>query len=182
MRRIHLTLVIALLTSDASVAQVPMRDRDGLEDIVGTWQSDTAHGVSALSTCRRSPQQRAVICEQTITTPLGVRSAVNVFLVDSARRRYAYYGISRPGEDTPAVPLQILDHIWTYGGRGKAEDSLYHRTVNDFSVKGAYVWRQESSPDAIHWTVQRQGRAVLIVGSRSEARSPSRRNTGTVPH
>ena len=162
MRSIPTTLVIALLVSDAIVAQVPMRDRDGLEDIVGTWQSDTTHGVSALSTCRRSPQQRAVICEQTITTPQGVRSVVNVFLVDSARRRYAYYGISRPGEDAPAVPLQIRDHIWTYGGLGKAEDSLYHRTVNDFSGRDAYVWRQESSPDAFHWTVQRQGRAVRV--------------------
>lgn len=162
MRRTYLTTMIALFITKAAVAQVPARDHDGLEDIVGTWQSDTAHGVSALSTCHRSPQQRAVICEQTISTPQGVRYAVNVFLVDSARRRYAYYGISRPGDDAPAVPLQIVGHVWTYGGLGKAEDSLYHRTVNDFSAGDAYVWRQESSPDAVHWTVQRQGRAVRL--------------------
>ena len=136
-------------------------DPAALDAIVGTWQSDTVGGAWALSTCARSPQGGAVICEQTITTPGGVRHAVNVFAVDSAAGRYAYYGIVQPGAPVRPVPLAIAGRVWTYGGLEPAPDSLYHRTINDFSGgPGGYTWRAESSRDGLNWVVQVQGRAT----------------------
>lgn len=147
----------AVLIGEPLWAQDVARASRQLEDIIGTWHSDTVGGVSAVSVCGWSPQGRSVICEQTITTPAGVRSALNVFSVDSARQRFVYYGIARPGAEVRPTPLTIADHLWIYGG-GLGEDSLYHRTVNDFSGGGGfYVWRQESSRDGVHWTTQRQG-------------------------
>jgi hypothetical protein len=132
-----------------------------LADIVGTWQSDTIGGSAARSVCTWSPQGRGVICEQTITTPSGIRHTLNAFVSDSENQTFFYYGISQPGEDVPATLLEISGHIWTYGGRRKAPDGLYHHTVNDFTAtNGYYVWRQEISHDGINWTVQRQGRAI----------------------
>ena len=133
-----------------------------LADIVGTWQSDTVGGTSARSVCDWSPAQGGVICEQTITGPVGrVTHALNVFLPDAADHLFMYYGIVEPGEDVPATALDIHGHVWVYGGRRRGPDGLYHRTVNDFTAHdGSYVWRQESSPDGARWTVQRKGRAV----------------------
>ena len=133
-----------------------------LADIVGTWQSDTVGGTSARSVCDWSPLKGGVICEQTITGPAGrVTHTLNVFLPDSADHLFMYYGIVAPGEDVPATALDIHGHVWVYGGRRRGPDSLYHRTVNDFTAHdGSYVWRQESSADGVQWTVQRKGRAV----------------------
>ncbi len=156
---------VALLFCVATVARAQSApaapEPAALDAIVGTWQSDTVGGVWALSACARSPQGTAVVCEQTITAPDGVHHAVNVFAVDSAAGRYAYYGITRPGAPVRAVPLAIAGRVWIYGGLQPAPDSVYYRTVNDFSGgPGGYTWRAESSRDGVHWTVQAQGREV----------------------
>lgn len=145
--------------AQAAAAGVP--DAAALDAIVGTWQSDTVGGVWAISSCARSPQGSAVVCEQTITTPAGVRHAVNVYAADVAGGRYVYYGITQPGAAVRAVPLVIAGQVWTYGGLERAPDSLYHRTINDFSSgPDGYAWRAESSRDGVTWTVQAQGRAT----------------------
>ncbi len=149
--------IAVTFASNRLLAQAP--DPAALDAIVGTWQSDTVGGAWALSACARSPQGTAVVCEQTITLPDGVHHAVNVFTVDSAAGRYAYYGITRPGAPVRAVPLAIAGRVWTYGGLEPAPDSVYYRTVNDFSGgPGGYTWRAESSRDGVHWTVQAHGR------------------------
>lgn len=130
--------------------------------IVGEWQSDTIAGTSARSRCAWSPQGSAVICEQTITTPGGVRHAVNVFATDPATGEHFYYGIVQPGEAIAPTPLDVVDRVWTYGGRVPAPNGTYVRTINDFTAVGRYSWRTESSADRVHWTVIRYGNAVLI--------------------
>lgn len=152
---------LVLVASNLLSQQVGSSARNQLADIVGTWQSDTTGGVSALSTCSWSPQGRAVICEQTINAPTGERATVNVFIPDSSRLGYIYYGVSRPGQEVEPTPLHIAGHIWVYGGQARAADSLYYRTVNDFSTDSqSYVWRQEYSRDGVNWVVQRHGRAA----------------------
>lgn len=151
-----LTLLMIVVPTRA-IAQ----DRSALTDIIGVWQSDTtADGVSARSTCASSPTAGAVICEQTITTPTGTRHAVNFFLVDSAAHRYVFYGLNKPGSAIEPTPLSIADHIWVYGGQERQRDGNYYRTVNDFSSGGTYVWRQEVSPDGVHWSATRHGRVT----------------------
>lgn len=152
--------VVLMLGTSALRAQTPAAGADPLSDIVGTWQSDTVGGTSALSVCDWSPLERGVVCEQIITTPGGVEHAVSVFLPDSTGRRYSYYGIYGSGHDASATTLEIRGHVWVYGGLTRAGDGLYHHTVNDFSAhNGSYVWRQESSPDGVQWTVLQEGRA-----------------------
>ena len=154
---IPLVAIIAIL-----LAPVPVHspDRVALNDIVGTWQSDTVGGTSARSVCAASPGGMAVICEQRIFSPTGARTAVNIFMVDSAANRYAYYGINQVGTPIRPAELAISDHIWIYGGNPKGADGKYSRTVNDFSAGTWYVWRVETSADGVNWTTVRQGRAV----------------------
>ncbi len=141
------------------------QDPTALNDIVGIWQSDTTGGVSARSTCAFSQQNGAVICEQQITSPKGVRHALNFFLADTSAHRFVYYGLNQPGSGIAPTPLAIANHVWIYGGRQRQSDGLYYRTVNDFSATDSYVWIQESSPDTIRWTALRHGRAVRVAST-----------------
>lgn len=152
---------LAWHTAIAQPSQHPHAERSSLNDVVGVWRSDTVGGAWARSVCAPSPLGAAVICEQDIHTPGGARHAVNMFLVDSVARRYVYYGVTQPGEVIRAVPLAIADHVWAYGGGERDDDGLYHRTINDFSSPGSYLWRQESSRDGVNWVAgQAHGRSV----------------------
>jgi len=123
-----------------------------LGDIVGTWQSDTTNGTSALSTCAWTPQHGAVLCEQTVTTPNGVRHALNLFTFDRAAGKFVFYVLSQPGDPMRPVPLAIDRHVWIYGGQTRDANGNFSRTVNDFTAKDSYAWRLESSTDGERWT------------------------------
>ncbi len=125
---------------------------DALGDIVGAWQSDTTNGTSALSTCAWTPQHGAVLCEQTITTPAGPRHALNLFTFDATTGKFTFYALGQPGDAMRPVPLAIDRHIWIYGGRARDGNGNWSRTVNDFTAKGSYTWRLESSTDGERWT------------------------------
>lgn len=162
MRAIHVALLAAALAPLVGATSPTTRapDRAALDDIVGTWLSDTTDGIWARSSCAPSPQSAAVVCEQTIMTPAGVRHAVNLFLVDSAAGRYVYYGVTEPGKTIQPTRLVIENHVWTYGGDQKAPDGIYYRTVNDFTARDSYTWRLETSRDGARWTAGRHGRSV----------------------
>ena len=145
-------LLTAGCTSFAQFLETGAHPEQPLGDIVGVWQSDTTAGNSALSDCAWTPQHGAVICEQTISTPTGIRHAQNLFTVDLRGNRFAFYGLSQPGDPMRPVPLSIDSHIWIYGGTAPDSPVTWSRTVNDFNATGTYTWRQESSLDGQHWT------------------------------
>lgn len=126
--------------------------RAALAPIVGVWQSDTTNGNSALSDCVWTPQGGAVLCEQTITTPGGMRHAENLFTWDSTTSHYFLYVAQAPGDTLSPVPLAITGKVWTYGGLTAAPNGKWWRTINDFSTAGSYTWRLESSDDGSRWT------------------------------
>jgi hypothetical protein len=125
---------------------------DALQDIVGTWQSDTTNGTSALSSCAWTAQHGAVLCEQSIKTPGGPRHALSLFTFDSSAGRFVFYVLGQPGDPMRPVPLTIDRHIWIYGGQTKDGNGGFSRTVNDFNSKDSYSWRLESSTDGERWT------------------------------
>ena len=125
---------------------------DALGDIVGTWQSDTTNGMSALSSCAWTPQHGAVLCEQTITTPGGPRRALSLFTFDAGAGKFVFYTLGQPSDAMRPVPLTIDRHIWIYGGQTKDPNGAFSRTVNDFTAKDSYTWRLESSTDGERWT------------------------------
>lgn len=126
--------------------------RAALAPIIGVWQSDTTNGNSALSDCVWTPQGGAVLCEQTITTPNGVRHAENLFTWDSVSSHYFLYVAQTPGDTLSPVPISIAGKVWTYGGLSPAPNGKWWRTINDFSATGSYAWRLESSNDGSSWT------------------------------
>lgn len=136
--------------------------RASLDAIVGTWQSDTTDGISARSVCAPSPSGSAVVCEQRIATPRGEQRAVNVFVVDSAHARIAYFGITEPGAGVRPAPVTIVGRVWTYGGLVQQDDGMFYRTINDFSRWDKYTWRQESSRDGVTWLVGQRGRVRRV--------------------
>jgi hypothetical protein len=123
-----------------------------LADIVGTWQSDTTNGTSAVSSCAWTPQHGAVLCEQTVTTPAGARHALNLFTFDRTAEKFVFYVLGQPGDPMRPVPLAIDGHVWIYGGQARDASGNFSRTVNDFTAKDSYSWRLESSADGERWT------------------------------
>jgi hypothetical protein len=134
-----------------------------LRAIVGTWQSDTANGVSALSACVPTPLNGGVLCEQTINTPQGVRHAQNLFVPGSDAGSYFLYVVVSPGETAAPVPFAIRGKIWIYGGLSAGARGEWHRTINDFSAQSSYSWHQETSADGVHWSSGTGGLSRRVV-------------------
>lgn len=132
---------------------------EALGAIVGVWQSDTVDGASALSNCTWTPTRGGVVCEQAITTPTGRLHALNLYTYDVASQRYVFYGLSHPGDTMSPVALAIRGSTWTYGGAEKAEGGPASRTINDFSNRGSYAWRQETTQNGRDWVTVRSGRS-----------------------
>ena len=147
---LFLATLVALASSHPPVPAAP--DVGLLGDIVGVWQSDTTNGASALSSCAWTPQHGAVLCEQTISTPAGIRHALNLFTFEPVAGRFVFYVLGQPGDAMRPVPLAIDRHMWTYGGKTRDANGTFSRTVNDFTAKDSYTWRLESSTDGEHWT------------------------------
>lgn len=142
-------IVVALLVSTRSLSgQGPA----ALDPIVGRWQSDTTNGSSALSDCRRTPQGGAVLCEQTVTTPGGIRHVEGLFTFDPATSHYFLYVEGSPEDTLKPVPIAIAGKVWTYGGVAPAPNGKWWRTINDFPGGSSYTWRLESSDDGTTWT------------------------------
>lgn len=152
-------LASALLFSSTLAVQEPGDPHsDRLEDMVGAWQTDTVGGTSAHFTCERSPEDRALICDESISHPGGVEHVLGVYSPDSLPDRYVYIEVSARG--APLVPTRLLiaDHVWIFGGDRLASDGSYHRTLHDFTAPtGTFFWRKESSRDGVHWTLERGG-------------------------
>ena len=157
-----------VLISASAIAHRPARGErmaEGLQAlgaIGGHWESDTVGGTSAVSDCAWTPQRGAVICEQTITSPAGVRRALDLYTFDSTAHKFAFYVLGKPGDAMQPSDLAIDGKIWTYGGRVRAPNGKYNRTINDFSAIKSYTWRAESSRDGEHWTVVAHGRSMRI--------------------
>jgi len=149
-------LIVAASAAGAQGSPAP-RGVEALGDVVGVWQSDTTNGASALSSCVWTPQHSGVLCEQTVTTPSAVLHALNLYTFDPATGRYTYYGVTQPGQPVRPVPITIDGHLWFYGGATPDQGGTYRRTVNDFSARDSYTWRQESSSDGTHWTAGAHG-------------------------
>jgi len=150
--RVILSLGVTLGIGLMSIGASPAPGIDALGDIVGVWQSDTTNGTSALSGCAWTAQHGAVLCEQTITTPGGVRHALSLFTFDAAAEKFVFYTLGQPGDAMRPVPLTIDRHIWIYGGQARDANGNWSRTVNDFTAKDSYAWRLESSTDGERWT------------------------------
>ena len=153
---------IALAFAATPSRHHPRSDPSSLLSIVGEWQSDTVGGVSARSTCTWSPQHAAVLCEQRITAPTGVSTALTLFAPDSSGGQFVLYVLSRPGATLNPVAFTIRDHLWYYGGQKPERDGRYYRTVNDFTRADVYLWRQESSADGKEWTAGVHGQSRRI--------------------
>jgi hypothetical protein len=154
-----LSLISALLINTGLAAQVvsaPVTDL--LEDMVGTWQTDTVAGTSVHYACERSPEGAALICDEAISRRGGVEHAIGVYVVDSLPDRYTYFEVSSGGPPAPPMRVVITGHIWTFGGDKVGEDGSYHRTLHDYTAaNGTFSWRKESSRDGVHWTIDRRG-------------------------
>ena len=160
------SLAVVMISGAAIAHRSPgalaMEDARSLGAIVGRWQSDTTGGTSALSDCAWTPQKGAVICEQTIASPTGVRRALDLYAFDSTAHKFAFYVLGTPGDAMQPIDFAVDGTTWTYGGRVRAPNGNYNRTINDFSATGSYTWRAESSPDGEHWTVVAHGRSVRV--------------------
>jgi len=140
----------------------PPASTEALNAIVGTWQSDVVDGRSARSDCVWTPQHTAVLCEQTITAPSGVRHAHNLFTFEPTTAKYFLYVVQQPGTAAPPVPFAIQGPRWIYGGGSLQPGQRQVRTINDFSAPDAYTWWTESSDDGEHWTKQTGGRSSRV--------------------
>jgi hypothetical protein len=155
-------VIAALLLSVGTARAQEESGVRALNDIVGTWQSDTVNGTSALSRCEWTPARLAVLCEQEIHARNGLRHVENLFTYDPQSSRYFFYGLPQPGDSMAPISLEIKNHVWVYGGQAAGSDGVTRRTVNEFSAADEYVWRRESSADGRSWTIVSRGRARRV--------------------
>ena len=67
-------------------------------------------------------------CEQTITTPAGIRHALSLFSFDPAAGKFVFYALGQPGDVMRPVPLAIDRHVWIYGGQAEDGSGTFSRT------------------------------------------------------
>jgi hypothetical protein len=88
----------------------------------------------------------------------GESKVLLVFTFDEQKNVYTSYQIPQGGGETGSGKLLIEGNKWTFPWQVKEGDrTTYFRVVNVFSAPGTIEFRQEFSPDNLHWTLMAKG-------------------------
>jgi hypothetical protein len=166
---VSIRIAIVLLTAPLLLAQQAAKSsssHDGLSAFVGHWQGSSntretkmskPDTTNSVADCRWSPQQRALICEQTITDSQGKHSQFTIFMPNDSGSDYSFYTITAPGRRAYLGGLTIHDNVWTYGPPPDAKNDLpLFRTTNTFTGD-LEVSKTEFTEDGKEWTTMLEG-------------------------
>ncbi len=137
---------------------------DVLSAYEGTWDIhiehlDTAHSKasrehnSLRNDCWKSGGYFA--CNQYVD---GESKVLLVFIYDQGKNEYTSYQIPPGGGEAGSGKLLIDGNVWTFPWQTKEGDTTtYFQVVNVFTAPDHIEFRQEFSPDNVHWTVMAKG-------------------------
>ena len=137
---------------------------DAIRAYEGTWDItiehfDTAHSkasrehTSLHNDCWKSGGYFA--CNQYVD---GQSKVLLVFIYNQGKNEYTSYQIPPGGGEAGSGKLLIDGNVWTFPWQTKEGDTItYFHVVNVFTTPGRIEFRQEFSPDNVHWTVMAKG-------------------------
>jgi hypothetical protein len=161
-------LVLAITLSPCPLYPAAPADKPAGVDVIsayaGTWDVniehlDTAHSKasrdhnSLRNDCWKSGGYFA--CNQYVD---GESKVLLVFVYNQTKNEYTSYQIPVGGGDPGSGTLLIDGNVWTYPWQGiEAGKTTYFQVVNVFTAPDRIEFRQEFSPDKVHWTVMARG-------------------------
>ena len=162
------TVVLAIALSQwglcAAAPTEPPSGIDAIRAYEGTWDIniehfDTAHSKAShehtllRNDCWKSGGYFA--CHQYVN---GDSKVLLVFTFDPGTNTYTSYQIPPGGGDSGSGKLRIEGNVWTFPWQSAEGGQItYFHVVNVFTASDRIEFRQEYSPDNVHWTVMAKG-------------------------
>jgi hypothetical protein len=130
-------------------------------DHLETAQSKASHEVTNLrNACWKDGGYLA--CNQYVD---GESKVLLVFTYNAKDNTYTSYQIPQGGGDPGTGKLVIEGSVWTFPWQvTEGDKTTYFRVVNVFEAPDRIQYRQEFSPDKLHWTVMAKGVETKISG------------------
>ncbi|HEV2215498.1 MAG TPA: hypothetical protein VGR64_09425 [Terracidiphilus sp.] len=147
----------------------PATGIDAVQAYRGTWKVETEHFNTAHSKagqesrtlhndCWRSGGYFA--CNQYVD---GDSKVLIVFTYDATAKVYHSYQIPQGGGEPGHGTMTIAGNEWTFPWQMKDGDTTtYFRVVNVFDGPDRIEYRQEYSPDKVHWTSMARGTETRV--------------------
>ena len=159
--------VSVLFSLSRFAAASPANSPSGIDAIsayAGTWKIeiqrvDTAHSKAGHenSVLRNSCWKDGayLACNQYVD---GDSKILLVFTYHEKDKTYTSYQIPQDGTDAGKGKMLIEENVWTFPWQITEKDATtYYRVVNTFTSRRRIEYRQEFSPDNVHWTVMATG-------------------------
>jgi hypothetical protein len=130
-------------------------------DHLETAQSKASHETTNLrNSCWKDGGYLA--CNQYVD---GDSKVLIVFTYNAKDNTYTSYQIPSGGGESGSGKLVVEGNVWTFPWQIKEGDkTTYYRVVNVFEAPDRIQYRQESSPDKVHWTVTAKGVETKLSG------------------
>ncbi|MGA2046691.1 MAG: hypothetical protein ABSG96_03320 [Terracidiphilus sp.] len=160
------------LIANAGAPPTAPRGVEVIQAYAGVWEIETEHFDTAHSKagheksklrneCWKSGGYFA--CNQYVD---GESKALIVFTYNEKEDVYTSYPIPLDGGQAGAGKLHIVGNIWTFPWEETEGDkTTFFRVVNVFVTPDRIEFRQEFSPDKVHWTVTAKGNETRVAGA-----------------
>lgn len=158
---------------DAALPQGSPRGVDAVWAYAGTWSVqiehfDTAHSKAGheKTTLRNACWKDGgyLACNQYVD---GESKVLLVFTFNAKENTYTSYQIPVAGGEPGTGKLLIDGNVWTFPWQVTEDGkTTYSRVVNVFASPDRIEFRQEFSPDNVHWTVTATGQETRTAAQR----------------
>jgi hypothetical protein len=165
----------AVLASQFLMAAEPANAPKGVDVIwgyAGTWEVETEHFDTTQS---KAGHEKATLhnacwkngaylaCNQYVD---GDSKILLVFTYSEKSNTYTSYQIPQDGGQSGSGKLLVDGNVWTFPWQvTDAGKTTWFRVVNVFDTPDKIEFRQEFSPDNVHWTVTAKGLETRVAGA-----------------
>lgn len=149
----------------ATVSPPAAKGIDVLSVYAGTWTVEIEHFDTAHSKAGHEKTQLRnacwkdggyFVCNQYVD---GESKALIVFTYNAKENVYKSYPIPVDGGEPSSGKLFVDGRVWTFPWEVTEDGKkTYYRVVNVFDSPDRIEYRQEFSPDNLHWTTTAKGR------------------------
>jgi hypothetical protein len=169
--RKHLSplLLLCVLVSPAFAQTARVLKDGGLKKLnvfVGAWQAEATDSankgkISAVNTCRMSPNGGFLIADQSVTINGATTNNLSIYSYNAGTDDYTLTIVGIPGREPFTVPIAYHgDTLIYHGAYTDNGRRYYNRTLNIFNAPDSYIYLIQSSEDSVHWQTNGEGRSV----------------------
>ena len=157
------------------LAAVPANAPKGVDVVwayAGVWKIETEHFDTSQSKAghEKSTLRNAcwkdggyLACNQYVD---GESKILIVFTYNEKDNLYTSYQLPQGGGQAGSGTLLIDANVWTFSWQiTEGDKTTWLRVVNVFNTPGKIEFRQEFSPDNVHWTTTAKGLETKVGGA-----------------